>query len=232
MQMNRLACVITAAATMLSSALEPTPANDEATAPSVAAVQVVSDAGEVRGTAVLVGRDDTQGSATLYFLTSARLFRGPDGACQRISKSITVRLDETRSLHVKRNDVFSEGGGLVDVAILRATTTDARGLRPTSLVYDPPPVGGVFLLSGIGESRTAKTIPERVRFESTLLAVGDHDAATLIDCAGAPAFTADGVFGIVRECGAGRSPIISLLVMARAFLERHVPKQITETASS
>lgn len=218
---------------MVAAALAPAagraPASDERTTPSVAAVRIESDAGETRGTAVLIHREDAQGGTTLYFLTSARLFRGPDGNYRRISKSVTLKLDATRSLAVKANDVFSEGSGFVDVAILRATTTDRSALRPTPVVYDPPPVGAEFVLSGLDETGSARTMVEHVRFESTLLVVGDRDATPLADCVGTPAVTAEGVFGIVRECSEHRSPVISLLAMASSFLERHIPRQSTET---
>jgi len=203
-------------------------AADEATVPCVAAVQVVSEAGEMRGTAVLIRRDDTQGVTTFYFLTSARLFRGPDGDHQRISKSIILKLDETRSLDVRRNDALSDGTGFVDVTILRASTTDAPALYPTPIALNPPPVGTEFLLAGVDHTGGATTVSQRVRFESTLLVVGDRETSPMADCVGAPAVTANGVFGIVRECGSHRSPAISLLAMARSFLERYVPRQTTQ----
>jgi hypothetical protein len=215
-------------ATALVSPLERVIAIDQATIPCVAAVQVVSDAGEVRGTAVLIRRDDIQDVTTFYFLTSARLFRGPDGDYQRISKSIILKLDESRSVNVRHNDVLSDGRGFVDVTILRASTTDAPALYPTPIGFNPPPVGIEFLLAGIDRAGTATTVSQRVHFESTLLVVGDRSTSPLAGCVGAPAVTANGVFGIVRECGADRSPVISLLAMARSFLERYVPLQTTQ----
>lgn len=210
------------AAAVLVPTWERASASGEAAAPSLAAVQVVSDAGEMRGTAALVRLEETQGGVTLYFLTSARLFRGPDGSHQRISTSVTLRLGPTLTLDVKRNDVLSEVGGLADLAILRATATDVAPFHPTPVVYGAPPVGAVFLLSGIDEAGVARTVSEHVRFESTLLVVGDGGAPSLVDCLGAPAVTADGVFGVLRECDPHRSPVISLLTLARPFLERHL----------
>ena len=220
MKLTARGVVVAAAALVLTA--ERAAATDEVPVPSVAGVLVVSDAGEMRGTAVLIRREENQGWITLYFLTSARLLRGPDGNYQRVSKAVTLRLDETRSLDVKCNDVIADGSGLVDLAILRATTRDAGGLHPTPLAYSPPPAGAAFLLAGIGEAGKALTVSEHVRFESTLLVVGDRDATPLADCVGAPAVTADGVFGIVRECEAHRSPVVSVLTMARSFLERHI----------
>jgi hypothetical protein len=221
---------------ILAAALIPTPertaAQGETTAPSLATVRVVSDAGEMHGTAVMVRREDTQSGVKLYFLTSARLFRGPDGNYQRISKSVTLRIDRTHELDLNCNDVFADGSGLVDVAILRVTTTDVPALHSTPLVYDPPRAGTAFWLSGIDRAGAATTVSEHVRFASTLLMVGERDTSPLVDCLGAPAFTADGVFGIVRECESHRSPVISLLALARSFLERHLPSAVGSATAS
>jgi hypothetical protein len=221
--MKRSARVVVLVAAAMVPTVGRASANGEPPAPSLAAVRVVSDAGEMHGTAVLIRREDTRDSATLYFLTSARLFRGPDGNYQRVSKSVTLRIDKTLELDVNCNDVFADGSGLVDVAILRATAPGAVALQPTPLVYGPPPVGAAFLLSGIDEAGGTTTVSEHVRFESTLLVLGDRDAPSFVDCLGTPAVTAGGVFGIVRECDAHRAPVISLLTMARSFLERHLP---------
>lgn len=229
--MNRPGRVVIMALTVLIPALTRASANDEAAAPSVVAVRVVSDAGEVHGAATLIRRDDVQDRATLYFLTSARLFRGPHGDRQHVSNIVELRLNETRTIEVKRGDVFSTGDFL-DVAVLRAVVSDPPALRPRLLVYDPPAIGDVFLLSGIGKAGDGRTIAEHVRFESTLLVVGDSDASELADCVGAPAIAPDGVFGIVRECEAHRPPVVSLLSMAHAFLDRYVPRQTTAARST
>lgn len=229
--MKTRARVVLMVLAMLVPALERASAIDEATTRSVVAVRVVSDAGEVRGTAVLIGREGVQDGATLSFLTSARLFRGPDGDRQRISNTIELRLDGTRTLDVKPDDVSCAGNGFVDVAILRVTVTDIPSLRPSPLIYESPSVGAVFLLSGIDESGHARTVAEHVRFKSTLLVVGDQDASPLADCVGAPAIAPGGVFGMVRECKAHRPPVISLLSIAHVFLDRCVPRQTTEVTA-
>ena len=41
---------------------------------------------------------------------------------------------------------------------------------------------------------------------------------------GAPAISADGVFGVVRECEVKCCPVISLLSVARRFIELAVPQ--------
>jgi hypothetical protein len=225
--MRTAASLVVLVLAMFVSAVDVAAANDDG-ARSVVGIRVVSDAGEVHGTAMLVRREDASAGAVLYFLTSARLFRAPDGDRQRVSKTIELRLDETRTLNVRREDAFFAGNGLVDVAVLRATAADAPPLQPRPIVFNPPPVGTVFLLSGIDDTGGVKTVAKHVRFESTLLVVGDRDASDLVGCVGAPAIAPDGVFGIVRECEAHRPPVISLLSMVQSFLERYVPRQTTQ----
>jgi hypothetical protein len=123
--------------------------------------------------------------------------------------------------------VLVAGGGLMDLAILRVTTTRAGLLLPKPVVYEPPSAGAVFLLSGVGETGVVKTVAEHVRFESTLLVVGDRDASGVSGCLGAPAISPEGVFGIVHECEPNRPPVITLVSMARPFLGRLLPHQHT-----
>ena len=68
------------------------------------------------------------------------------------------------------------------------------------------------------------TVEEHIRFESTRQVFGSRDASGLLGCVGAPAMSADGVFGVVRECEVKCCPVISLLSVARRFIERHVPQ--------
>jgi hypothetical protein len=205
-------------------------AGDEKTAPSVFPVRVVSDAGEVHGTAVLIRLEERANDATLYFLTSSRLFRAADGERQLPAKAVQLRLGEQRTLDVKREDVLVAGAGFVDVAILRAITATTKFFVAKPVIYDPPSVGAVFLVSSPGESGGIRSVAEHVRFESHLLVVGDRDASAVGGCLGAPAISPEGVFGIVRECEPNRSPVISLLAMAQSFIEQYVPRQTTSAA--
>jgi hypothetical protein len=205
--------------------------NEAVPSASVVSLRIVTEAGETHGTAVLIGREDRSVDATLHFLTSARLFRGPDGERERPAKTVQLRVDAKRTVDVKREDVFLAGVGFVDLAVLRVTAVKDTTLRPTPVSYDPPIAGAVFIVSGMDDSGTVVSIAEHARFQSTLLLVGDRDASGVKNCVGAPALSPQGVFGVVRECEPNRPPVISLLSMAQPFLERHLPRQTTSTAA-
>jgi hypothetical protein len=197
-------------------------------ATTVFRVHVTTDDGDADGTSVLIHRDNNGREDVLYFLTSSRLFKTPDNEREAAIHAVRVLLPDGRALDVDRRDLFVAGGALADVALLRVTTMPASlPTRPVS--YDAPPIDTVFLIAGFDEHGEARTIAERVRFESTLLLVGDRDVSSLNGCVGAPAISQTGVFGVVRECQHGRAPIISLLPEARAFIERTLPRPTTTT---
>jgi hypothetical protein len=227
--MKTSARLIAVAFAMLVPAFTQASGNHDSSARSVVGVRVVSDAGEMRGTAVLIRREDLAAGSRLHFLTSARLIP-PEFDHRRVPTRIQLVLDGTRVLEVKTEDVFVTGNRFTEVAILEATGTALPPLQPWPVVYAPPPVGADFLLLGFDNAGGVKTVAERVRFESTLLAVGDRDASALAGCVGAPAIAPEGVFGVVRDCESGRSPTISLMSVARSFMERHVPPHTTQTS--
>ena len=201
--------------------------DDNGTPPSVFALRVATDEGESYGTAVLIRRDVHRTGATLYLLTSSRLFRSRDSERPRPAKAVRLELDPAQSLDIKPDDVVFTGSGVVDVAVLHVTTADVEFLRPAPVVYAPPSVGAVFLVSSPDGDGAVQTIPQHVRFASTLLVIGDRALSGLTGCIGAPAISPDGVFGIVRECEPNRPPVISLLRIAQSFLERYVPRATT-----
>jgi len=139
-------------------------------------------------------------------------------------------VDETHTTDVKHEDVFMPVGSCVDVAVIRVTTAATTNLRfvPRPVVYDPPSAGTDFLVSGYDHNGHPATLAARIRFRSTLLAIGDRDLSALWGCVGAPAISQERVFGIVSQCSANRSPVISFLSMARGFIERNVPRPITD----
>src|SRR5688572_23381213 len=85
-------------------------AAERSNARSVFALRIVQDAGEVRGTCILIHREDRGNDVVLYFLTSSRLFEGPAGDRWPPERAIHLLLDEERTLAVKREDVFVAGG--------------------------------------------------------------------------------------------------------------------------
>jgi hypothetical protein len=117
------------------------------------------------------------------------------------------------------------GNDFVDVAIVRASGTRIPPLHPRPVQYNAPPVGAVFLISAVGETGSVKTVAQHVRFESTLLVMGDRSASDLPGCTGAPAIAPDGIFGVVRECESGLPPVVSLVSMAQSVLQRYLPRQ-------
>jgi hypothetical protein len=219
-----LACTL-----LIPAAASPT-TEDPPTDDSVVKLQVVTDAGAIDGSAVIIHRDDRGSDVVLYILTSSRLFRGPEGAALSRAHPVQVWLDAEHTLDVGREDVFIPGGPVIDVVVLRATTAATRLVaRPIS--YETPSVGEAFLVAGHDRSGTPTMIAERIRFQSTLLATGDRDASTLFGCVGAPAISQQGVFGLITECHAGRAPIIALFSMARSFIERHLPRATSQPSS-
>ena len=63
----------------------------------------------------------------------------------------------------------------MDLAILRGTAANTEPVQPMTIVYDPPAVGSAFLLSGVDEGDAVQSVPEHVRFESTLFVIGDRN---------------------------------------------------------
>jgi hypothetical protein len=210
-----LFCALLAASTSARAAV------DTATDDAVFRLQVVTDGGDVAGTGTLIHREDRETSVVLYLVTSARLFKDPQGGPPPRIQVARVLLGGEHTLDVSSDDIFV-CTGVIDVAVLRATSPTTT-LVPQPLFYDPPSPGDVFQISGYGRDGARAAVAERVRFRSTLLAVGDHDASPLVGCVGAPAISQHGMFGIVSECKAGRAPLIALLSVARPFIERHVP---------
>jgi hypothetical protein len=141
---------------------------------SVFAVRVVTDDGAAYGTAVLVGREDRGPTTTLYLLTSAALFRSTHSDRIQTAKAVRLELDLTQSVEIEREDVLFVGTGVTDLILLRARTSDVAWVTSAPVVYDPPPLGAVFLISAPDGGGNVKTVAEHVRFESTLLVIGDR----------------------------------------------------------
>jgi hypothetical protein len=206
---------------LVAAPASPRADGDTAADSSVLKLRVITDAGDVHGTCVLIYRDNRGSDVVLYFVTSAHLFRDPQGGPPPRVQVVRVLLDREHTFDVGLDNLFF-APGIIDVAILRVTTAGSA-LVPQPLLYEAPSPGEVFLISGYRQDGARATVAERVRFRSTLLAVGDRDASALVGCVGAPAISRNGAFGVVSECKAGRAPVIDLFSVARSFIERHVP---------
>ena len=155
----------------------------------------------------------------MYFLTSSRLLRRDDSG--RPPLAVRLRVPAAAAIEIRNEDVLCPAG-LVEIAILRTASPAFGAVDPASLGYNPPIVGEPFGIIGVGDDGSAVTLAERVRFQSTLLIVGDRDASTLAGCVGAPALSATGLFGVVRECEENRPAVVSLLPLARSVLDRYL----------
>jgi len=213
---------------VLATPIVPRAADREPGERSVVRLQVITDAGEAYGACVLISRENRGAEVVLHFLTSSHLFRDAEG--DRLAMhAIRLFLDERRSVDVAPADVIMPAGTLVDVAIVRVTTA-ATDLVPRPITLEAPPVGEVFLISGFDAHGKPATAGQRVRFRSSLLAVGDREPSSLTGCVGAPAISQRGVFGVVSECTSGRPPVVAVLAMAGSFLERYGGRAPVQTS--
>jgi len=185
-------------------------------------LHLVHESGTVDGTCALVYAESRVQDVVLYFITSARLFKTPDGETLPSARAMRVTLEGGSEVTVRRQDVFLPMGNLVDLAVLRAEAP-ADTYLPRIMTFDPPPAGSDFSIAGYDRSGALATIAEHVRFTSTRIVVGDRAAAGLVGCVGAPAISEDGIFGVVSECDADRAPVITLLAVAYPLIDRHVP---------
>jgi hypothetical protein len=205
------------------------PAANAASDQTVVDVRIDRGTSEIQGTAVTVRRQDLGEGVVLYFLTAAHLLRGENGA-PLPSGAIHLLVDEGRTVAIEHQDVFVPIGSLVDIAVLRTTLAHTR-LAATPIAYMTPSFDDGFVISGFDEEHEPTTAAQQVRFVSTLLAVGDRDVSGVPGCAGAPAISTAGVFGIVTQCDAHRPPVISLLLISRSFIERVIPAVAVSTSA-
>jgi hypothetical protein len=195
---------------------------------AAARLEVVYESGTFEGTCALIYAEPSEDAATLYFVTSSRLFKTPHGQAFLPPRTVRVILANGDVIPVPRGGIVLPMGTLVDVAILRVTAPTAP-LAPTSLNLDTPSAGEPFEVAGYDREGLPASVPQHVRFRSTRLVVGDRDASGLAGCVGAPALNADGIYGIVSECDANRPPVVTLLSMACALLARTIPGALART---
>jgi hypothetical protein len=185
-------------------------------------LRIVHDGGTVDGTCVLVYADSRVQDVMLYFITSARLFKTPQGEPLPPARAIRIIVDDGIEVEVRREDVFLPIGNLVDVAVIRAEAPFAT-FTPGMMTFDAPAPGSDFLIAGFSRGGAPTTLAGRARFVSSRFVVGDRDASGLAGCVGAPAVSDEGIYGVVGECDPNRAPVITLLSTAYSLITRHVP---------
>lgn len=194
-------------------------------------IEIIQGNKTTEGTGFLVHEEQRGTNSLVYILTAAHIFRQTDDEPLRGERRIRVHLSEAQVLEVEPHDVFLPAGEMLDVGVLRAVAP-TTGLVSLPLVFEPPPPGSGFVISGYRRDGTRATISERVRFESTLVLIGNRAASDLAGCAGAPALVGNRVFGILSECGVNRTPTIAVLTLARDFIMRHVPGLVARPTTS
>jgi hypothetical protein len=220
-----------AAPTLISVAPTPAAIEEAGSEPSVFAIRVVSDSGERAGTAVLLGRERRGADEDLFMVTASELLEPADRRQGRRVPNGRLFVDSGDTRQVDPQHIFLPASGLFAIAVFRVTVP-ARPAAVRPIVYDTPPAGSVFLIAGFDQAGSRRSVVERVRFESSRYATGDRDASGLHGCIGAPAIGEQGVFGIVTECVPGRAPVITVLSLARTFLDQHIPTPLQAPRST
>jgi hypothetical protein len=198
--MKWLAVLVGALSTVLPVAWAAAADSSAIGSEAVVQLRLADDNGqEVDATGVLVHREDRPGGVVLYFLTHA-------GAVPR-------------QLRLPSESAGGSNHGAA-IAVLRISVARSE-VTPAPIVLEPPTEGMLaFVVSYKPEGRVVTT--QRLRKISMSVAIGDREIAWP-GCAGSPAFTELGVFGIVTECAPGQPPAIALLSGARSLLRRLVP---------
>lgn len=191
---------------------------------AVLRLEVVTGTSTIKGTCVLVQRENRGTDAVLYFLASSRLFTGANAAPSVAPQRVRILRDDSTAIEVAATDIILPTDNETDVAVIRVRAAPGT-LAPLSLVFELPQPSRVFIVAGFGADGSRVSVPERVRYDSptALVIKGDRDAGRLIGCAGAPAIVEAGVFGLVSTCPPGAAPSLTLLSAARRFISDSVP---------
>jgi hypothetical protein len=183
-------------------------------------VQITRAGTTTVGACTLIHREHRDGGIRLYFVTAGGLFRTADGGRLAPETAIAVGFGAETFL-VDSTDVLLSATPVVNVALLWVNVGQTE-LVPGPMAFEPPSPGAGFLVSGLAQDRPAD-VPQRTRFVSTVLLVGDRDVSGFDGCLGSAASTGSSTFGVVTACEPGKTPIITLFRAARAFLERYIP---------
>jgi hypothetical protein len=199
------------------------PMNRSVSAPeAVFSVRITRAGTTMKGSAVLIQRTDGGQGVTLYFITSAHFFRDNDGVWLPAAQTIAVEGRSAVTVAVNPQDVEVPRGTLSDLALMRVVVP-ASSLTPRPTTFATPNAGALFLVAGLNEDGQPVLIPQHVAHRSTMRVLGDREITDIAGCAGAPAVTETGIFGIVAHCEAGRRPEIALFEVARRWLSERVP---------
>jgi hypothetical protein len=169
-----------------------------------------------------VQRVDGPGRVTLYFITTAHLFRDDEGMWLPRAQAITVEGRPAITLEVNPRDVEVPRGTLSDLALMRVVVT-ASTLAPRHVTFTAPNAGAVFFVGGRDHQGRPVAVLQHVAHRSTIRVLGDRDVTAIAACAGAPAVSEAGIFGVVAHCQPGRGPEIALFEVARNWLSERVP---------
>jgi hypothetical protein len=213
-----LACAAAALATSLVSS----PATASDPSPSIVHLKTMHDGRPVEGTGVVIGIDERRGH--VFVMTAAALFRRDNG--EPAAETVQVEFGSVTAA-VRPDQILRPRGDMGGIAVLRVEGWQPEGnvisTEAIALDYQSPALGGVFVIAVAGPAGQRIDVPERVQFGATRLVVGDRSVAHLPACVGAPALSAQGVFGTVVDCAPGRAPVVALVTTVRRFLERQLP---------
>lgn len=158
--------------------------------------------------AVLVHREDGAGGVVLFFLTSETVLH---------PTSIALRSEPEEEGTSRPDD------STLNIAVIRVLI-EKSALVPAAVALDPPREGAPFFIVTFDASGSPIVVAQRTQKVSARTTTGDLELPVAVGCVGAPAFTEQGVFGIVSDCRTGQPPTITRLSAARALLRRLIPR--------
>ena len=200
---------------------------------SVMRIEVAGARARIDGACVLVSVEPRPGDVVLYLLTAAHLFSSVVlGEHTTATLRVTVTLQDGSRLHTSGSHAFFPSGleAGVDIAVVRVVMP-STALAPAPVVFDPPEVGQLFTIVNPSPS-APRDLTQGVGFRSTRLIVGDRAVPDDVGLVGAPAFSANGVFGVTTMVGSNRIPIVTLLAAASDFLRRALPAPALHQSSA
>jgi hypothetical protein len=214
--------LVFALAATLSAGVPPVASDKRPEVQAARPLHVVYERATLEGMCTLVDVEEHTAGLTLYFITSARLFKDAQGEPFMTAREVRVVMDDGTEVSVPREYRYLPIGNFSDIAVLRADVA-ASGLVPASMRFSIPLPGRAFDIVGLDRDGLPRIQTQEVRFTSTRFIVGDRDPSMFAACLGAPVIDGDEVVGVVSECEPGRAPLMTPLSVAFPFLVRHIP---------